>query len=126
MTRFLIGDPDAAARTAKNAHAASGLPTRTTNRSLGRNPMVDANAPADSGDEVVYTPAELNALITRAVAERLRDRAEAHRRRAAVWAQATGDDTDPYVVFHSDEAAVLELMAARSLHRAYLGEGRDV
>ena len=44
MTRFLITDPGTAAHSAKNAHAAPGLPNNPRNDSKGRNPMVSASS----------------------------------------------------------------------------------
>lgn len=138
MTRLLLADDPGAAHPAKNA-TAPGLPNQTRTPSKGRNPMLRTHtqiasplrntAPRTKDDEVTYTPDELNTLIEEAaasrVAERLRERASAHRERAELWEHATGDLADPHPVFHADEADVLELMAAIELWRAGLDQGRS-
>jgi hypothetical protein len=58
MTRFLITDPDAAAHSAKNVHAAPGLPNQPENRS-GRTLMVGTDtSPEESGNTLAQRQAE--------------------------------------------------------------------
>jgi hypothetical protein len=98
MTRFLLTaeDPGTAARTAKNAPTAPGLPNHSDDRSE-RNTMVSATravlsatarrfANLDTRDQVTYTPEDLNKLIStitaHEVAGRLREHAARHDARA--------------------------------------------
>jgi len=144
MTRFVITDPGTAAHSAKNKHAAPGLPNQSRNHS-GRNPMVgtkltrcdacdhprtDSDAPcevcATSEDLVVYTLHELNRLVSavaaREVAGRLRERAVWHRERAATWAWLAKNDDDPCALWHEREAKELDKLALRELAGIERGE----
>src|SRR5690606_14576595 len=90
VTRLLLTtEVPGAVRPAKNC-TAPGLPNHTTTASKGRTLMVDTStspaAEPSTGDELTFTPAELNTLISRACAEtvaaRLRERAAWHRQQA--------------------------------------------
>ncbi|RZQ64453.1 hypothetical protein EWH70_09510 [Amycolatopsis suaedae] len=106
--------PDAAAHSAKNAHAAPGLPNHHES-SQERAPMVGSDGPdvADDGC-VIYTPDELNELITitagRAVAGALRERADFHRSAASDLRIGTTAQ-----LWHLTEADDLDVVAAREL-----------
>ncbi|QFU85727.1 HIT family protein [Amycolatopsis sp. YIM 10] len=71
-------NPDAAAHSAKNAPTAPGLTASHVNDHAERFPMVNPTTPVTgTADEpVTYTPAELNRLISRAIAGRLNEVAD--------------------------------------------------
>ncbi len=78
MTRLLItaDGPGTAACPAKNLNAAPGLPNRSHDRSE-RNTMVDTTPlTRATANTVTYAPRELNALVTREIAGRLREVAD--------------------------------------------------
>src|SRR5690606_16993156 len=111
-------------------NAAPGLPNNATDASKGRTPMVDTATTAATvsitdlathitDNELTFTPAELNTLISRAcaqaVAARMRQRAAGHRREAQ-GATGTGDElTRALAAFLTIEADMLEAAADREL-----------
>ncbi len=60
MTRFVITDPGTAAHSAKNKHAAPGLPNQSQDHS-GRNPMVGTNERDQAAQERERVLAKLRA-----------------------------------------------------------------
>ncbi len=137
-------DPGTAAHSAKNAHAAPGLPNHSRNDSKGRTPMVGkararistaaARLAVAIDDELVtYTPQALNELIStvvaREVAGRLRERAAWHREQAAKQAEITrqvplGASQPSFLRSrdHHREADALEALALRELDGIGRGE----
>lgn len=111
MTRFLITDPGTAAHSAKNVHAAPGLPNQPENH-LERNPMVGTNPAAAEPDE---TLAREQAAGLRALAAMI----EQNLGLARCLRYALGDMFAPVIESDGDPRARLaEFHAAAHAHGA--------
>lgn len=77
MSTRLTFSPDAAAHSAKNAHAAPGSAVQPQDRTR-EIPMVDTHTAARETEETTYayTPHELNRMLSREIAGRLRELAD--------------------------------------------------
>src|SRR6185369_14624628 len=75
MTFHVFFSPDAAAPSGKNVPTAPGSTEQSRNRTE-ETQMVDTTTPVREAATVAYTPEELNRLISREVAGRLREVAD--------------------------------------------------
>lgn len=75
MAARLFFSPDAAAPSGKNVPTAPGSTEQSRNRTE-EHQMVDTTGPVREAATVAYTPVELNRLISREIAGRLREAAD--------------------------------------------------
>jgi hypothetical protein len=130
MTTRLTFSPDAAAHSAKNAHAAPGSHVQPQDRTEELQ-MVDtptvARDVADQATAVTYTPRELNVLISREIAGRLCEIADTLALNAGFL--FANDDVPASVMrpragVYRDVAMQLRQLAGDELYSAWAGEVR--
>ncbi len=124
MAARLMFHPDAAAHSAKNAPTAPGSTAQPRNRTE-EHQMVDTTSPVREAATVAYTPVELNRLISREIAGRLREVAAMHQNIGDAMAVGDGVTFDEWrrSIWHHAEAHRLEQLAAAEL--AGVTDGAD-
>ncbi|MEU4672440.1 hypothetical protein AB0F91_31805 [Amycolatopsis sp. NPDC023774] len=133
MTTRLIFNPDAAAHSAKNALAAPGSTIQPQDRTEEHQMVATHEAPRTAVDQpsapetYVYTPHELNRLISREIAGRLCEIADTLTANADFL--LANDDVpasikQPRAGVYRDVALQLIKLAGDELHGAWAGELR--